>query len=350
VIIENFEFKAKNALLECFQDIPFLEVMDTNLEPGYGEVGQDLRVTLKLSEEVRNIIVEIKRSGEPRYARQAVNQILRYSQESPSDYGVFIAPYISSQAAQICLEEGIGYVDLAGNCHISFETIFIHKEGRPNPFTRKRYLRSLFSPKAERILRVLLTSGSKEWKVEELALEADVSLGQVSNVKRLLAEQEWIDSKAIGFSITEPYALIEDWAQNYKFRRNEVWNYYSMLSTTDFEYKLAEICQREKIPYGLTGFSGSARYAPVVRHQRALAYVQDSIDKLIELLEIKLVDSGSNVMLLKPYDEGVFYGKQDLEGLMVVSPIQNYLDLCSLRGRGEEAAQALFDRVVKKLW
>ncbi len=348
--IENFEIKAKKALLECLQDIPFLEVMDTNLEPGYGEVGPDLGVTLKLSGEVRNIIAEVKGNGEPRYARQAVNQILRYSQESSSDYGIFIAPYISSQAAQICLEEGIGYVDLAGNCHISFETIFIHKEGRPNPYTRKRYLRSLFSPKAERILRVLLTAGSKVWKVEELAFEADVSLGQVSNVKRLLAEQEWIDSKAIGFSITEPFALIEEWSRNYNFRRNKVWNLYSMLSAADFEYNLAEICQREKIPYGLTGFSGSARYAPAVRHQRVMAYVQDDIDKWFELLEIKLVESGANVMLLEPYDEGVFYGKQVRDGLTVVSPIQNYLDLVSLRGRGEEAAQALFDGVIKKIW
>jgi hypothetical protein len=81
-----------------------------------------------------------------------------------------------------------------------------------------------------------------------------------------------------------------------------------------------------------------------------MAYVQGDIDKWFELLEIKLVDSGANVMLLKPYDEGVFYGKQDRDGLMVVSPIQNYLDLVSLRGRGEEAAQALFDGVIKKIW
>jgi len=350
VKIENLEIKARDALLDCLQDIPFLQVMNATLQPEYGGDRTDLRVILKLNGEIRNIIAEIKRNGELRYARQAVNQLLRYLQYSPGTYGVFIAPYISSGAAKLCLEEGIGYVDLAGNCHISFETIYIHKEGKANPFTRKRYLRSLFSPKAERVLRVLLSTGLKEWKVEELAFEAQVSFGQVANVKRLLAEQEWIDAKAIGFSIVKPFDLIEEWSQNYRFNRNKVWDFYSLLSSTDFEYKLADLFQQERIPYGLTGFSGSARYAPTVRHQRVMAYVQDDIERWFDLLAIKPVDSGANVTIMKPYDEGVLYGNQDFEGIAVVSPIQNYLDLCSLKGRGEEAAQALFDKVIKNIW
>ena len=130
VKIENLEIKAENALLDCLQDIPFLQVIDEVPQPEYGGDRTDLRVTLKLNGEIRNIIAEIKRNGELRYARQAVNQLLRYLQYSPDTYGVFIAPYISSGAAKLCLEEGIGYVDLAGNCHIAFETIYIHKEGK----------------------------------------------------------------------------------------------------------------------------------------------------------------------------------------------------------------------------
>jgi hypothetical protein len=168
-------------------------------------------------------------------------------------------------------------------------------------------------------------------------------------VKRLLAEQEWIDSKTIGFSIS-PLALIEEWAQNYNFRRNKVWDFYSMLSTSEFEYKLAEICKQEKIQYGLTGFSGSARYAPAVRYQRVMVYIENGIDKLLDNLDIKIVDSGANVMILEPYDEGIFYETNEIDGSMVVSPTQVYLDLKSFRGRGEEAAEILLDRVIKKIW
>jgi hypothetical protein len=350
VKIDDFEQKAQGALLRCFQDIPFLDVINVDAEPNREGRRPDIRIALQFQEQVRYVIAELKNNGEPRYARQAVNQMLNYLRESRCDYGVFVAPYISSRAAAICQEKSIGYIDFAGNCHLSFENIYVHKEGTPNPFTRKRYLRSMFSPKAERILRVLLTSGPREWKVEELALEADVSLGQVSNVKKLLADQEWIDKKAVGFSLIDPFSLLEEWSQNYKYRRNKVRNFYTMLGIAEFEYKFGEICQRENLQYGFTGFSGSSRYAPAVRYQRVMAYVQDEIDELIKILDIKPVDSGANVLLLEPYDDGVFYGKQEREGSMVVSPIQIYLDLYSYRGRGEEAAEILLGKVIRKLW
>jgi hypothetical protein len=345
VKINDLELKAKNALVECLQDVPFLKVINLDSVDG-----SDVRLILQHKGQKLLVIVELKNNGEPRYARQAVDRILRSLPETGGDYGIFIAPYISSRAAQICREENVGYLDLAGNCHISFESIYIHKEGMPNPFTRKRYLASLFSPKAERVLRVLLASGHKLWKMEQLSNEAQVSLGQVSNVKKLLADQEWIDAKTVGFSLSDPFSLLEEWAQNYRYRRSEVLDFYTMLGVGEFEYKLDEICRSKNIQYALTGFSASSRYAPAVRYQRAMAYIQDQIDALVAALEIKPVGSGANVMILRPYDAGVFYGTQEISGSKVVSPVQNYLDLSSYRGRGDEAAEVLFDKVIRKLW
>ena len=87
-----------------------------------------------------------------------------------------------------------------------------------------------------------------------------------------------------------------------------------MLSISDIEYRLGTASQELGIKYGLTGFSGSARFAPTVRYQRSMAYVQGELDPLIDLLEIKPVSSGSNVTLLKPYDEGVFYQSEERSG------------------------------------
>jgi hypothetical protein len=81
-----------------------------------------------------------------------------------------------------------------------------------------------------------------------------------------------------------------------------------------------------------------------------MAYIQHDIDALAAALEIKPVTSGFNVTLLVPYDDGVFFDSRDIEGSQVVSPVQVFLDLRSLRGRGEEAAQVLFERVIRKLW
>ena len=96
----------------------------------------------------------------------------------------------------------MGYVDLAGNCHLAFGQVFIRKECRSNPYVQRRDPRSLYSPKAERVLRVLLSNPNRAWKTEALSAEARVSLGQVANVKRLLADREWIQVGTEGFRLS----------------------------------------------------------------------------------------------------------------------------------------------------
>jgi hypothetical protein len=268
----------------------------------------------------------------------------------PYAYGVFVAPYISPQAAKICSEEGVGYVDLAGNCRLAFGRVFIRQKGGPNPFTQRRDLRSLYSSKATRVLRVLFNNPGRRWKLQALADEAQVSLGHVANVKKLLADREWIRNEPEGFLLTEPQALLAEWTENYNYRRHRISDFYSLKTAPEIEAILAETSQQEGIKYALTGFSGAARVAPFVRYQRVTAYVQDSVERIAQLLGLRKVSSGANVSLWLPYDEGVFYAAQDYNGDKVVSPVQLYLDLQGFRGRGEEAANSLFEEVIKPQW
>jgi hypothetical protein len=81
-----------------------------------------------------------------------------------------------------------------------------------------------------------------------------------------------------------------------------------------------------------------------------MAYVSILTDEILAELKLKEVTSGANVSLLIPYDEGVYYGSEVFDAVRVVSPIQLYLDLKGYRGRGEEAAEALLERVILPLW
>ena len=146
--IQEFEKAAKDAVLECFQSIPFLTIRELDAETYLRDLRTDIQLTLEINDETKYIIVETKNNGEPRLARQAINQLIQYLEFQPDAYGVFMAPYISPKSDAICQEAGIGTIDLAGNCNISFSTVYIHKQGNPNPFTRKKYLRSLYTPKA----------------------------------------------------------------------------------------------------------------------------------------------------------------------------------------------------------
>jgi hypothetical protein len=347
---QNIEERAKEALLSCLSRVPFLKIGKFIKEPSMEWARPDFLVKLDYPKGNRTLIAEAKPSGQPRWAREAVNQILRYKGLFPDSYGIFLAPYISPKAGEICKEGGIGYLDFSGNCYLYFDNVFIEQGGKPNVFLEKRDLRSLYSPRAERVLRVLLNNPMKAWKVEELAKAAQVSFGQISNVKKLLIDREWIQEEKVGFKLKEPEKLLKEWKENYSFRRNKILDFYSLKGVAQIESELVYYGNHNNLKYALTGFSGAARLAPAVRYQRAMAYLSIFDDNLISRLDLKKVTSGSNLTIFIPYDDGVFHGARQLDGTQIASPVQIYLDLSSFRGRGEEAAQILFDQVIKPIW
>jgi hypothetical protein len=346
----NILEKIENSLMACLKKVPFLEIDSLEKAGKVGEESMDIVATVRVEKERQRLAIEVKGNGQPRVARTAAYRLARVQESAPDVYGVFAAPYISVRSAEICVQEKIGYLDLAGNCRLAFGKVYIEQQGNPNPFAERRDLRSLYSPKAIRVLRVLLDDPKKPWKVLSLAEAADVSLGQVSNVKSLLQDREWLGSSKAGFLLKNPGDLLAEWSQNSKFRKNAFKNYYTLKSIPEIEDDLATACDAEGIRYALTGFSGAARYAPSVRYQRAMAYVSRDIDRIAKILSLKEVTSGANISLLIPYDEGIFYGGRTIDGLYIASPVQVYIDLLEAKGRGEEAAQVILNEVIKRSW
>ncbi len=81
-----------------------------------------------------------------------------------------------------------------------------------------------------------------------------------------------------------------------------------------------------------------------------MAHVSNMLEDMVLLLNLKEVESGANVMLLEPYDEGLFYGTQVIDDIKIASSVQIYLDLRGYKGRGEEAAEVLLRDVIKPKW
>lgn len=296
------------------------------------------------------LVVEYKKSGEPKTIRETALQISKVVERLESAYGLIIAPYISEQAAQICREENVGYVDLSGNCFIRFGNVLVDKSGRSNRFVIRKEQRSLFSNKATRILRVLLSNPRKCWGVRELAKEANVSPGYVSRIRRYLIDREWMPLGKDNLSLKNPKQVLEEWGKAIQLRASDRFQYFTLEKPGEFETMVAQYCARNGLNYALSGFSGAIRYAPMVPSKTVTAYVSGDIPRIASELGLKTVESGANVTLVAPYDDGVYYGSQTIDGIRVVSPLQVYLDLINVKGRGEEAAQAVFDKKVSSLW
>lgn len=338
---------ALTSLKNCLEEVPFLEIQQIQI-PNFDK-GPDLIVKIRIQKDDRDLFVEVKNNGQPRIARLATYQIKDYLRQNPNAYGIFVAPYISQEAGKICEESGVGYLDLAGNCLISFNTVYIRQTGAINLNIQKRVLRSIYSPKGERILRILLSEPKRIWKTAELAQAADVSLGQVANIKKILLDREWLRDTSKGITLTNPAALLDEWSQTYNIQRNTVIECYALAEIPEIEEKVAEACQGLDLGYALTGFSSAARIAPMVRYQKASIYINGDPSLLLEKLGWKAVSSGSNVSLLVPYDKGVFFEGREIDSIQIVSQVQTYLDLQSMRGRGQEAANAVRNSM-EKTW
>jgi hypothetical protein len=331
------------------ESVPHVRSLDFG--SGNTESPLDLKIEVMTDRDIHHLAVTVKGSGEPRYAREAIALLsMELRKSSRKWYPVFAAPFISRSAAEICLEADAGYVDLAGNCRLAFDGIFIERQGQPNKFASARSLRSLYQARSSRVLRALLFNPNLTWKLSDLSQAAGVSIGLVFNVKKILIDREWAVFDREGLRLTQPQQVLRDWGVHYSFGKNTLFNFLSPDSPPELESKLAERLSSEKCRYALTSFSAFARMTTESRGTRVYAYVDSDIDHVADLLHLEPAVSAPNVNLMLPYDEGVFYGVRRIEGVDTVSQIQAYLDLVGLNEEGEKAAEILFRQVIETEW
>lgn len=293
------------------------------------------------------LVLEEKRLAQPREVRTAALQLERYLRLAPQDvphYGILLAPFISEESAKICAEAGIGYADLAGNARLSFDQVFIETRSPENPFREKRETRSLFAPRATRVLRVLLQGPLRPWKVTPLAESARVSLGWVSAVRQQLLAHEWATEEPGGLRVTKPEALLGAWVKADDWTKRTRTQEYSALLNEPLELagKLKEALA-DKPPVFTQWFAGWLRH-PYTTPAMVTAYVNKFPDESLikeKLLGRRVSGGGGRLRLVLPKDEGVVYPQQTVQGFQLVSDVQIYLDLQRGGLRAEEQAEEL---------
>ena len=140
----------------------------------------------------------------------------------PSDRAVsspwrgLASPYLSPQSRAICTDHDVAYLDLVGNTHLTFGDVYIDRAVADQPKSETRALRSIFTPKAAAILRVMLRDPDRPWRVVELAERAQASLGHGSDVRKALLSRELIEKGEEGVVLIDPDGLLKMWRGNYR--------------------------------------------------------------------------------------------------------------------------------------
>jgi hypothetical protein len=291
------------------------------------------------------LIIQAKSLGQPLAIRGATLQ-LRHDLSLLSGnnkYGVIVAPFISPESARICEDAGMGYADLSGNARIAFSNVYIETRAAENAFKQRKETKSLFSNKAQRIVRVLLQGPLHPWKVSALANAAQVSLGWVSAVKQELLAQEWAVNESQGLMLTRPSALLDEWVKVDRWKeRTEIRQYSSIyFEPIDVAKRLEKALGKTR--HAFTQWFAARLRQPYTETPVVTAYVDDWPDEgsLELIVSARRVTEGGRIWLVKPRDEGVFFPSQKKDGFELVSDAQIYLDLLGAGLRADEQAAEL---------
>ena len=355
--IEN-EKGALRQLREILERVPFLRNIQSFEEPRY--VGRGLQpdfvLELEVGDQPWTLICEIKSNGQPRFARMAAYQLKDCIAESQVQraYPVLIAPFISETSAEICRKADVGFLDFAGNCYLSFGNIFIERKGEKTVSVEKRQHRSLFSPKSSRILKLMLRDPGRCWKVEELAEKADVSLGQVSNVRNALLDREWGNVEEAGVHLVQPDMILDAWRNSYIKRSVKRSSYYSLLHGKSFEDEVRNAFEsnQNKTRAVFASYSAAQWLAPFARVGSHYFYADEEGEHLLQNhLSLEPISKGENVIVERPKDRDVLVDSiEPASGIWCTGLIQTYLDLANSGERGLEAAEHLRSQIIEPLW
>lgn len=297
------------------------------------------------------LIIEVKPNGAPRFVRSAVYQLKSYlahagdfpnSDTRPRLIPMLVTPYLSPQSRSICTDHDIGYLDLLGNAHLAFDNVYIDRAVPDTPKSETRALRSIFTPKAAAILRVLLRDPDRPWRVTELAKAANASLGHVSNVRRALLDREWSEKRPNGIILRQPDALLRTWRENYRPHVGHRVPGYTLFHGQQLTTRLSgALNPRPQHPRAIYSANSAAQwFAPFARTGTHSFYADEPGARMLkEALRLTPAAMGANVSLFIPNDDGLFDDAvQPAPGVFCASPIVTYLDLWTGNDRDREAA------------
>ena len=358
-LLDNLEAESQAALYNLLSGVTTIVLVRAAEQldgSGLANLRPDFIFETRIAGKTWTLIGEILHILGPRQAREQVVLFKASLQDSniKNPYPILIAPWISPEVVAICTEAGIGTLDLTGNCHITFGTVFIERSGHPAPPAQRREARALFAPKSARVLRVLLRNPNQAWKTEDLASTAQVSLGHVSNTRQELLEREFAAKVTGGLKLVQPQKLLEAWRQEYKSSRVLRQNFYTLLHGEALDLAITQALETAgQGAHALMAASTAARWlAPYLRTSSQYFHAdQLGLDVFKKALQLQPVLRGENIVLTLEPDEGIFLDRfEAAPGIWTTGLVQTYLDLAVSGERGLEAAQHLLETRILPAW
>ena len=340
---------------------------------------QPFNISFELLSGPNRILVlgEIKSTFSPRMLEEIGPWIRRLKSLRPDVSVAVIAPLLSPQAQAFCIQNGIDFLDLAGNVFINVPGKFTLQRngmrargefGTPSESAR---IVNVFSGRFSRVLRVLLEQ-PRSWTVTEIARELEretarftqqypgvgvdfkISRGSISKAATGLEEQLAVRRRGTAILVPEPRRLLEQWGEKYKERYR--WRLRSSFQAGNpFGSQLAAIAKgigpMIQGAYAFSGAIAATSNAPFIDIEVVDVFVLGGAASAIALRDLKQeASSEPPIRVITPYDAGVLMYAKEVGRAPIVSPVQAYLDLYARGGRDLKQAEYVLDNVIQPQW
>ena len=283
------------------------------------------------------ILVEAKPRATAAAVAELRPRLAEIRDREGADGVLFISGFLSEVSRKRLTDAGFSYLDLTGNVRIRLDrpAVWIQSQGAArDPSPPRRGVRTLKGAKTGRLVRALC-----DWKspvgVRKLARRAGVDAGYATRVLTLLEDENVLERGEQGeIALVRWRELLGLWARDYEI--GAVNRHVPCLSPRGLEFFTDQL-RLSVDRYAVTASLAVPPEAVVAPARRVTCFADDP-GRAIEAFGLAETDTGSNVLLLVPFDPVVYERPRTLRGLMVVALSQCVVDL--LTGTGREPAQA----------
>ena len=254
-----------------------------------------------------------------------------------------VARYLNARVRDRLEAEEVAYADATGNLWLTLPrpTLFLRDAGAArDPWRGPGRPRTSFRGSiAARVVRSLIDF-APPMTVPELVKRSEVSTGAGYRVIEFLEREGLLERRQRGpITRVDWRTILERWAEDYELDLQE--GPARMLEPRGVETAIEKLGAAEpKGRYVLTGSAAAAFFEKYAQTRMALIYAERPAE-LADRLGLRPVETGANVLLVRPSDEVVFTRSTNRDGLRVAAPSQIAADLLNGPGRSPAEADAL---------
>lgn len=297
------------------------------------------------------LIVEVKRHANAATAWQ----VLEYAKGMPGANLLLIAGDTTEDARDILERHGVGIVDGLGNAHLELPGLLIHVEGEG----RRRHEAKTQPPtrmtgRAGVAAQALLLDPDREWRVNDLAEEAKISVGLAHRVLARLENEGLLLAHGTGprriRRIVNATALFDLWIEENGDRNvRRLTGFRLAPDPRQLAPAVGTLLDAANIEYALTGAEAATRVAPFVTAVPVVElWITDAVplEDAAAATKAEPVPTGHNVVFQQVVGDAPLAYRRKLDRLWRVNNFRLYFDLRNDPRRGKEQAERLRQEVI----